>query len=36
MPNQVPEPIGGDWSVLDLVQVVQNLHFHLANLLIRV
>lgn len=36
MPNQVPEPICGDWSVLDPVQVVQNLHFRLANMLIGV
>jgi hypothetical protein len=36
MANQVPEPICGDQSVLDLAQVVQNLHFRLANMLIRV
>jgi hypothetical protein len=36
MPDQVPEPICGDWSVHDLAQVVQNLHFRLANMLIRV
>ena len=36
MPNQVPEPIRGDGSVVDLVRVVQNLYFRLANMLIRV
>jgi hypothetical protein len=36
MPNQVPEPICGDWSVVDLVRLVQNLYFRLANMLIRV
>ena len=30
MPNQVPEPIRGHTSVLDLAQAVQNLHFWLA------
>jgi hypothetical protein len=36
MLNQVPEPIRGDWSVVDLVRVVQNLYFRLAKMLIRV
>jgi hypothetical protein len=31
MPNQVPEPIRVDWSVLNLAQAVQNLHFWLAE-----
>jgi len=30
MPNQVPEPIRGPVSVLDLAQAVQNLQFWLA------